>query len=57
MKHIRLVSRTMPRGADVWQDIVCSLAHTVNLLAQSKGGTSPIAAAIDDKCDIPVPNE
>ena len=47
----------MPRGADVWQDIVCSLAHTLNLLAQSKGGTSPIAAAIDDKCDIPEPNE
>lgn len=47
----------MPRGADVWQDVVCSFAHTLNLLVQSKGGTSPVTAWLDDKCDLPEPNE
>lgn len=57
MKHIVCVSKVEVEKADAWQDVVCNVAHILATLVESKGGSSPLVAWIDDKCDLPVAGE
>lgn len=50
MKHIKHVTKLTPRRADVWQDILCTIAGTVVSLLTAKGGNVPLITWVDDKC-------
>ena len=57
MKHVCTVSKGMPADAAVWQEIICLAANAISGIVGSKGGASPIVAWVDEKCDLPTPNE
>ncbi len=57
MKHVRSITRGAPAPADLWQEVVCSIFVGVNLLLGLMGGSSPFGLFIEDKCNIPVPND
>lgn len=50
MKHITRVSKLAPRRADVWQDVLCTVASTVVSLLNIKGGGIPLLTWVDEKC-------
>lgn len=50
MKHIKHVSKSKPRRADVWQDVLCTVAATVVSLLTIKGGGIPLLTWVDEKC-------
>ncbi|MCC6486442.1 MAG: hypothetical protein IT364_03005 [Candidatus Hydrogenedentes bacterium] len=50
MKHISLVTKTMPARADLWQDIVCEVTGVVVRLLEVKGGSVPLLTFLDEKC-------
>ena len=50
MKHIKQVTKSIPRRADVLQDVLCTVAATVVSLLTIKGGGIPLLTWVDDKC-------
>ncbi|MCC6797518.1 MAG: hypothetical protein IT366_20560 [Candidatus Hydrogenedentes bacterium] len=50
MKHIKRVSKSKPGSADVWQDVLCTVAATVVSLLGAKGGNVPLVTWVDEKC-------
>lgn len=57
MKHIRSISCRRPCGAAVWQDVVCKTAVGLNTFFTFLGGSSPFLMYLEDKCDLPQPND
>lgn len=63
MEHIRHISRCgrvetcTPRKAAVWQDIICYKNHALAELLTIMGGASPMVTFLDQKCDLPQPND
>lgn len=41
--------------AEYWQEVVCTVAVTVNALMKAFGGSAPFFQFVEEKCDIPVP--
>ena len=50
MKHLKQVTKQSPRRADVWQDVLCTVAATVVSLLGAKGGSIPLLTWVDNKC-------
>ena len=50
MKHIKRISKDCPKRADVWQDVLCTVASAVVSLLGAKGGNVPLITWVDDKC-------
>lgn len=50
MKHIRQVTKRTPVHAAAWQDFLCNLAALLAAWMSAKGGSIPLIAAIDEKC-------
>ncbi len=48
MKHIKNISS--PKAADVWQDVLCTVASAVVGLLSFKNGNVPLLTWLDDKC-------
>ena len=57
MKHFAQITRSAPAKPAAWQEFVCAFAVALNSLMSFFGGSSPITLYVEDKCDIPVPNE
>ncbi len=57
MKHFRVISNRAPRTAALWQEIVCQVAVGLNIFLEFLGGSSPILLFVEDKCDLPQPND
>lgn len=57
MKHLARISVGTPKRAEQWQEIICSVAVAFNAIMGFFGGESPLGLYIEDKCDIPVPND
>jgi hypothetical protein len=53
VKHIARISKHPKQGA-AWQEVICMVSVTVNLIMTAFGGTSPFTSFIEEKCDIPV---
>ena len=52
MKHITRISQSPKQGAE-WQEILCMLAVTLNMVMGAFGGAAPFTQFIEEKCDIP----
>lgn len=50
MKHIRQITKQGPKLADVWQDVLCTIASSVVGLLEIKGGGIPLLSWVDEKC-------
>ncbi len=57
MKHVRIISSARLAPAALWQEIVCTVAQGINTFLGFLGGSLPVTTYVEDKCDIPVPNE
>ena len=57
MKHLRILSAHRPAKAAYWQEVVCSMAVMINAIMGFTGGSIPFVLYIEEKCDIPVPND
>ena len=53
MKHVKSISRGMPRGADTFQDIVCAINTIIYGIDLAKGSQPGIFGFINTKCAIP----
>ena len=56
VKHLGFITQTAPGKAAAWQDVICYSAHAIAGVVTAKGGTSPVANYLDEKCDLPDPN-
>jgi hypothetical protein len=45
-----MISRSIPKPAAVWQDVLCTLATAAVALLTIKGGGIPILTYIEEKC-------
>ena len=50
MKHLKQVTKRLPKRADVWQDVLCTLATAMVSLLSTKGGSVPMLTWLNDKC-------
>jgi len=56
LKHIQRLSSGMPKRGNEWQEFLCTFAVAMNALLKALGGASPVFVFVEEKCDIPVPN-
>lgn len=56
MKHVTAVTKH-PATAAVWQDVICYSTHAIASIVEAKGGMSPFVTYLDEKCDLPDPNQ
>jgi len=57
LKHVAHITRNAPAKSADWQEFVCAFTVALNALLSFFGGSSPLALYIEDKCDIPQPND
>lgn len=56
MKHVAAVTKR-PAAAAVWQDVICYSTSAIASIVEAKGGVSPFVTYLDEKCDLPDPNQ
>ncbi|HPO15367.1 MAG TPA: hypothetical protein PLI09_18130 [Candidatus Hydrogenedentes bacterium] len=57
MVHIKRLSSGTPKQGNAWQEFMCAFAVAINALLSAMGGSSPVFVFVEDKCDIPQPND
>ena len=51
------ITNKVPVPSAEWQEFVCAFAVAINSLLSFFGGASPLTLYVEDKCDIPQPND
>ena len=56
VRHLTRITQIQPVRADAVQEFICFTAQAINAFLTIIGGTLPFTTYIEQKCDIPTPN-